>query len=41
VLGGVVSGNAVDPLGVNDLPPLLKHVLVIAGICVLLMYVYA
>ncbi|QNP71529.1 hypothetical protein IAG44_20250 [Streptomyces roseirectus] len=31
--------NAVDPLGVNDLPTLLKHVLAIAGICVLLMYV--
>ena len=33
--------SAVGPLDVNDLPPLLKHVLAIAGICVLLMYVYA
>lgn len=34
------TGRAViDPLGVNDLPTLLKHVLAIAGICVLLTYV--
>jgi hypothetical protein len=34
------AGRAViAPLGVNDLPTLLKHVLAIAGICVLLTYV--
>ncbi|MGJ5898390.1 MAB_1171c family putative transporter [Streptomyces niveiscabiei] len=31
--------TTIDPLGVNDLPTLLKHILAIAGICVLLMYV--
>jgi hypothetical protein len=34
------TGRAViDTLGVNDLPTLLKHILAIAGICVLLTYV--
>lgn len=34
------TGRAViDPLGITDLPTLLKHVLAIAGICVLLTYV--
>ncbi|MFF3979796.1 MAB_1171c family putative transporter [Streptomyces sp. NPDC001828] len=34
------SGRAViDPLGINDLPTLLKHVLAILGICVLLTYI--
>ncbi|MFG2800521.1 MAB_1171c family putative transporter [Streptomyces pseudovenezuelae] len=34
------TGRAViDPLGVNDLPTLLKHILAITGICVLLTYV--
>ncbi|MFE9407363.1 MAB_1171c family putative transporter [Streptomyces sp. NPDC006704] len=34
------TGRAViDPLGFNDLPTLLKHLLAIAGICVLLSYV--
>ncbi|MET9142954.1 MAB_1171c family putative transporter [Streptomyces sp. NPDC004042] len=36
------TGRAViDPLGVEDLPTLLKHVLAISGICVLLNYVAA
>ncbi|MFJ7969416.1 MAB_1171c family putative transporter [Streptomyces sp. NPDC096324] len=30
---------AVDPLGINDLPTLLKHALAIAGTCLLLTYV--
>ncbi|MER7684533.1 MAB_1171c family putative transporter [Streptomyces sp. NPDC097610] len=34
------TGRAViDPLGINDLPTLLKHILAITGICVLLTYV--
>ncbi|MFE4664591.1 MAB_1171c family putative transporter [Streptomyces sp. NPDC056716] len=34
------SGRSfIDPLGVNDLPTLLKHILTIVGICLMLKYV--